>query len=193
MFEVLNKRHFSVGALAATAMLSMGGCAAGTALAAGPAGEMAMAAAGVPQFQAFLPNKAAVPATEEMPIDGIWTISTIGKKIQIDRGRAYAVDPWLHMFSLKVQPDMVVMRNITPNGEGAYVGDDLPLMGKATLVENGSGGLSVTIQGALGPASYQLIPYGERNMEDDAESDDPLADCEDYEEDPETGDIVCAD
>lgn len=196
MFEQLKKNHIAAGALAVSALLSMGGCAAGAALAAGPAGEMAMAAAGMPQMQAFLPNKAAVPATTEMAIDGVWTVSTIGKKIEIDRGRAYAVDPWLHMFSLKVQPGMVVMRNIRQTGEGAYVADDLPLMGKATLVDNGSGGISVTVQGALGPASYQLIPYGERDMPadyDGGDDEDPLADCETFDEDPDTGDIVCAD
>lgn len=194
MFDNLKKTQLAAGAFAASALFSMGGCATGAALAAGPAGEMAMAAAGMPQMQAFLPNKAAVPATTEMPIDGVWTVSSIGKKIEIDRGRAYAVDPWLHMFSLKVQPGMVVMQNIRQTGDGAYVADDLPLMGKATLVDNGSGGISVTVQGALGPASYQLIPYGERDViTDDDEGEDPLADCETFEEDPDTGDIVCAD
>ncbi|MEO1020050.1 MAG: hypothetical protein AAFY56_20520 [Pseudomonadota bacterium] len=192
MFEKINTRHCIVGAFAASALFTMGGCATGTALAAGPAGEMAMAAAGVPQFQAFLPNKAAVPATTEMDIDGIWTISTIGKRIRIDRGRAYAVDPWLHMLSLKVQPDMVVMRNIAPNGDGAYIGDDLPLMGKATLIENSSGGLNVTVQGALGPASYQLIAYGDRDSMDDPDEDGSSIGCETYDEDPDTGEMNCA-
>ncbi|MEM9570541.1 MAG: hypothetical protein AAF996_03685 [Pseudomonadota bacterium] len=187
------KTTFAAGALAATGLLSLGGCATGTALAAGSAGEMAMQAAGIPQFQAFLPNKAAVPATEEMAIDGVWTISTIGKKIRIDQGRAYAVDPWLHMFTLKVQPDMVVMQNISQTSGGAYVADDLPLMGKATIVPNASGSLDVTVQGALGPATYQLVPYGERTAIAPVEEDDPLADCQNYAEDPNTGDIVCAD
>ncbi|MEL7108990.1 MAG: hypothetical protein AAGJ68_08115 [Pseudomonadota bacterium] len=193
MSKSLKKSQLAAGALALSALLSMGGCAAGTALAAGPAGEMAMMAAGVPQLQAFLPHKASVPATSEMEIDGIWTVSTIGKKIRIDRGRAYAVDPWLHMFTLKVQPDMVVIQNIMQTEEGTYIGDELPLMGKATLVENGSGALDVSVQGALGPVTYQLIPFGERNtiIEDDAE--DPLADCEMFAEDPETGEIVCDD
>ena len=66
----------------------------------------------IPQIPAFLPMMTAVPVTQAQPIDGIWTISSLGKRIRIEGGRAYAVDPWVHMFVLKIQPGMVVIKDI---------------------------------------------------------------------------------
>ena len=86
-------------------------------------------AAGIPQIPAFLPDKYSVTRSEALPIDGVWMISTIRKKIRIEQGRAYALDPWLHLFVLKVQPDMVVMQNFRRTDAGRYAADDLPLMG----------------------------------------------------------------
>ncbi|MGB3472442.1 MAG: hypothetical protein WBA51_16630 [Erythrobacter sp.] len=98
---------------------------AGTALA-----PVAPASAQVP---AFLPNKEAVAQTEPMEIDGDWRVNTINKVIRIERGRAYAVEGWTHAFILRVQPDMVTIRNIQQTGDDEYVGDDLPMMGRVTL------------------------------------------------------------
>lgn len=114
-------------------------------------------AAGVPQIPAFLPDKYSVAASEALPIDGVWMISSIRKKIQIEQGRAYAVDPWLHLFVLKVQPGMVVMQNFRRTDSGSYAADDLPLMGPAVLTVNGKGNLDVSVQGTLGPVKYELI------------------------------------
>lgn len=114
--------------------------------------------AGVPQIPAFLPDKNSVPETEPLPIDGVWMISSIGKRIRIDRGRAYAVDPWLHFFVLKVQPDMVVLQNFRRNGvAGRFTADDLPLQGPATFQLQPNGNLKASVQGVLGPANYDLI------------------------------------
>ena len=136
------------------AVCQLGGCA----IAAGDLGAMAAAAAGVPQMNAFLPNKAAVVASEPTAIDGIWTISSIGKKIRIEGGRAYAVDGWLHAFTLKVQPDMVVVKNITATGRGKFAGDDLPLMAKVTYEIQPSAQLSVLASTLTGPVRFALIP-----------------------------------
>jgi len=194
MLRIESYKSIVISALALSAFAPLGGCATGAALSAGPAGEMALQAAGLPQFQAFLPNKAAVPAVQAMDIDGVWTISTIGKRIKIDRGRAYAVDPWLHLMSLKIQPDMVVMQNMQQTAQDTYVADDLPLMGKASLRTSAGGAIDVTVQGALGPATYKLIPYGERSAPPPSVADaDDLANCTNYAEDPATGNIVCAD
>jgi hypothetical protein len=99
-----------------------------------------------------------VQATQALPIDGEWIISTIKKRIRIDGGRAYAVDPWLHMFVLKIEPLMVVIQDIERTGSGEYTGKDLPLLGewKAQLQANGQ--LKVDVAGAFGPVTYQLIP-----------------------------------
>lgn len=114
-------------------------------------------AAGVPQIPAFLPDKYSVERSEALPIDGLWMVSTIRKKIRIEQGRAYAADPWLHMFVLKVQPDMVVLQNFRRTGPGKYAADDLPLMGPAEMTVNAKGNLDVLVRGALGPVKYTLV------------------------------------
>ena len=114
-------------------------------------------AAGVPQIPAFLPDKYSVTPGEALPIDGVWMISTIRKKIRIEQGRAYALDPWLHLFVLKVQPDMVVMQNFRRTDAGRYAADDLPLMGPAEMTLNGKGNLDVSVQGMMGPIRYALV------------------------------------
>jgi hypothetical protein len=117
------------------------------------------------QVDAFLPNKADVEEEEPSAIDGVWKISTIGKKIRIERGRAFAVDSWLHMFVLKVQPDMVVLQNLHRTGVGRYKADDLPLLGPATFELGADGNLSVSVKSVLGPVSYRLI---KRELDDPA-------------------------
>jgi hypothetical protein len=181
--------------------------------------EAVAQAAGIPQVNAFLPDKYAVAETEALPIDGVWMISTIGKRIRIERGRAYAVDSWLHFFTLKVQPDMVVLRNFQRTSAGHYAADDLPLLGPAQFRLTPDGNLSATVQGVLGPAFYVLV---KREVDDDAALQaelaamvgggaptplpppadtepsppadrDPLADCKNLDVDPATGDIICMD
>lgn len=112
----------------------------------------------IAQIPAFLPMSTAVPMTEKLPIDGEWIISTIGKRIRIEAGRAYAIDPWSHLFVLQIQPSMVVIRDIRRSGPGAYSGYDLPLMGTLTGRLQADGSLSVSVRGALMPAQYTLIP-----------------------------------
>jgi len=112
----------------------------------------------IPQIPAFLPTVDQVPASQPMPLDGTWLINTIRKKIRIEGGRAYAVDPWLHMFVLKVEPGMVVLRDIAPSAPGKYTGSDLPLMGQLTATVQPDRSLAVSVQGALMPVQYQLIP-----------------------------------
>ncbi|MEX2617560.1 MAG: hypothetical protein WD767_15840 [Alphaproteobacteria bacterium] len=118
----------------------------------------AASSAGVPQIPAFLPDKYSVPETDPLPIDGVWMVSTIGKRIRIENGRAYAVDPWLHLFVLKVQPDMVVLQNVRRTASaGQFVADDLPLQGPASFQLKPDGNIKVTVQGMLGPVGYDLI------------------------------------
>ena len=118
----------------------------------------AAGSAGAPQIPAFLPDKYSVPETQPLPIDGVWMVSTIGKRIRIENGRAYAVDPWLHLFVLKIQPDMVVLQNFRRAGAaGQFIADDLPLQGPASFQLQPNGNIKVTVQGALGPVGYDLI------------------------------------
>ena len=141
---------------------------------------------------ALLPMADSIPATGSMDIDGVWRVSTIGKNIRIEGGRAYAIDSWLHLFTLEVKPNMVVIRNIMPDGNGGYTGEDLPLMGKWQAKLAGDGALDVYVAGALGPASYRLLPvevdtpgYDQGDDADDGYSDGDQQDDEpDYRKPP---------
>jgi hypothetical protein len=118
------------------------------------------------QIQAQLPHKDEVPAGKALPIDGVWMISTIGKRVRIERGRGYAVDSWLHLFLFSIQPGMVVNLNIKQTATGTFTVDDLPLQGPGTLKLTPEGNLDVTVDGALGPVAFQLI----RQQVDDPEA-----------------------
>ena len=138
------------------------------------------------QIPAFLPMADSVAPTEPLDIDGVWWVNTIDKRIRIESGRAYAVDDWLHLFTLHVMPNMVVIRNIQSDGMGGYTGEDLPLMGKWQAKPAADGALDVVVAGALGPASYRLLP-----VELDSpgfEDGDEYPDDEGYPEDDDTGD-----
>lgn len=128
------------------------------------------------QIPAFLPMADSVPRSQPLDIDGTWRVNTIDKRIRIEGGRAYAVDGWLHLFTLQVQPDMVVIRNIQEDGAGGYTGEDLPLMGKWQAKPAADGALDVFVAGALGPASYRLLPVdigGDPGFEDGDEDEYP--------------------
>lgn len=173
-------------------------------------------AAGIPRMDAFLPDRYSVEKTEALPIDGVWMISANRKKIKIEQGRAYALDPWLHLLTLKIQRDMVVMQDFQRLGPGKYQADDLPLLGPATMQLEDNGNLSVFVAGALGPVRYRLIKRDvddsdlfeteldilagrapERDEDDtpveDHDETDLLADCENLNVDPQSGEIVCDD
>ncbi len=107
---------------------------------------------------AMLPLKQDVAATAVSAIDGDWVVSTLNKRIRIDRGRAYALDAWQHAVLWTVQPDMVVIRDIESVGDGIFEGDDLPLLGRARIQRLDNGSLDVTVSTALGPVNYQLVP-----------------------------------
>lgn len=119
--------------------------------------ETALDAAGVPKVAAFLPDQFDVARTAPLPIDGVWRINTINKKIRIEQGRAYALDPWRHLFVLQISPGMVVLQDFRRTGPGVYAADDLPLLGPATLTLNRDGHLDVAVQGKMGPVNYRLI------------------------------------
>ncbi len=188
---------------AAAAMASLTGCAGMEAVAAGPMGDMAATAAGIPQTGAFLPDKSAVAPGEKMAIDGTYTISTLGKRIMIDRGRGYAVDGWTHALTLKIMPGMVTLRNIQQIDADTYQGDDLPLLGKATLTLQPDGRIDTVVAGMV-PYRYSLVPAaGARPVgppvADAGDNDDqsPPAsgteDCERVAIDPDTNELICLD
>jgi hypothetical protein len=108
--------------------------------------------------KALLPISSEVPAGNSLPIDGIWVIEALNKRVLIEQGRAIAVDPWVHAFVWEIEPDMVVQKDLVRVNNGEYKGYDLPLLGElqATLLNNGK--LKYHVKGALGPISFLLRP-----------------------------------
>lgn len=179
------------------AMMALTGCAGMDAIAAGPMGDMAATAAGIPQTTAFLPNKSAVTPGSRMDIDGTYTISTLGKRITIDRGRGYAVDGWTHALTLKIRPDMVTMRNIVQIDDTTYAGDDLPLLGKATFKVQPDGSIATVVSGMI-PYRYTLIPvagndYPVGNPYPPTPPSSDTDNCETVAIDPDTDELICLD
>lgn len=113
--------------------------------------------------RAMLPLVSEVPPAQSMPIDGVWLIEIINKKVVIDKGRVYAKDPWVHAFIWQIEPDMVVQKDLKRVHAGIYQGYDLPLLGNfdATLQKDGK--LDYKVKGALGPARFILSPVELKN------------------------------
>ncbi|MEP2380109.1 caspase family protein [Parasphingorhabdus sp.] len=108
-------------------------------------------------INAFLPNRYEVEQGEALPIDGIWTISTIKKRIRIEKGRAYAIDGWTHALILKVLPEMVVLQNIKRTAAGQYEGYDLPLTARAEMSLRSDGNINISAKTFPFPIKYTLI------------------------------------
>ncbi len=175
------------------------------------------------QIPAFLPDKNSVPETRAMPIDGTWRVSTLGnKRIRIEQGRAYSLDPWVFMFVLQVQPNMVVSKDYRRIEAGKYTMFDLPLQGPGTLQLLPDGSINVSVKGSWGPVTFVLT---QDEIDDPASLDaeiaamsgggdsqppvdsepapierepapvtrDPLENCRNLGIDTKTGDIVCKD
>ena len=118
---------------------------------------LAMPVTAAAQSPAALPMKSSVPAAQASAIDGVWTISTLGKRIRIEGGRAYAMDPWTHALFWQIQPDMVVLTNFRRLEPGAWLADDLPLTGPARMKLASDGNIDVSVKGALVKVKYRLI------------------------------------
>jgi hypothetical protein len=112
----------------------------------------------IPEVGAFLPSITKVKPKDVMAIDGLWSVSSIDKIVRIDRGRIYAVEGWNHLFVLKIKPGMVVIHPFIETAPGMYEGDDLPLQGQFVARLTGDRILNFDVDGALGKASYQLVP-----------------------------------
>lgn len=114
----------------------------------------------------FLPDRYAVAQEDSLPIDGIWTISSIKKRVRIEKGRAYALDGWTHAFVFNIMPDMVVFKDFKRTGPGKYEAQDLPLLAKMEMALRADGNIDVKIKTFPFPTTYTLI----RETLDDAEA-----------------------
>ncbi len=119
------------------------------------------AAIGTPaqaQMRALLPMVEEVEQGAATDADGTYVVSTIDKRITIENGRAYVVDPWTHALILKVEPGMVTLQNFRQTGPDRFEADDLPMMGKVVFYRQPNGALQGVVQGAFGEAKYILVP-----------------------------------
>lgn len=110
------------------------------------------------QIPAGLPNIESVAPAEATDADGTYVVSTINKRITIENGRAYVVDPWNTALIFSVKPGMVTLQNFRQTGPDTFEADDLPMMGKVVFNRQPNGTLQGVVQGAMGEAKYALVP-----------------------------------
>ena len=106
---------------------------------------------------ALLPMVDTVPPGQALAIDGVWTVASLGKRVRVEKGRIVVVDPWRHLFVLKVRAGMVVVKDIRDQGQGIYGGYDLMAVGSWRATKNASGNLDVEL-GGLVPSRFQMLP-----------------------------------
>ncbi|MCB2089308.1 MAG: caspase family protein [Sphingomonadaceae bacterium] len=107
-----------------------------------------------------LPGRYDVPAGEALAIDGVWTLSTNKKRIRIERGRAFAVDSWIHLVVTRVYSDQVVVKDMRRTGPGIFDGRDILLQGKSVMKLRKDGNLDVRVGTFPFPTKYTLIREG---------------------------------
>ncbi len=107
--------------------------------------------------KAMLPHASSVPAGARLPIDGMYRISGINKRVRVEGGRAVVVDPWKHLFIWDVEPGMVVIQDIQQQSGSTFSGRDLPLQGawRATFDKH-KFELDVVVDGAFGATKYKM-------------------------------------
>jgi hypothetical protein len=113
---------------------------------------------GATAAQAQLPDVASVAPSEATDADGTYVVSTINKRITIENGRAYVIDPWTQALIFRIQPGMVTLQNFRQTGPDTFEADDLPMMGKVVFNRQPNGTLQGVVQGAFGEAKYALVP-----------------------------------
>jgi hypothetical protein len=113
---------------------------------------------GATSAQAQLPDVATVAPGEATDVDGTYVVSTINKRITIENGRAYVIDPWTQALIFRIQPGMVTLQNFRQTGPDTYEADDLPMMGKVLFTRQPNGTLQGVVKGVFGEAKYALVP-----------------------------------
>ena len=108
----------------------------------------------VPKFKAFLPMSYEVPPTEAMPLDGVYMIAGMDKRIRIEKGRSFAVDSWMVMMVLEVRPNMVITKDIVPAAPGKYTGYNLTFRKEETFAVTAAG----NVESNVGGTRFTLFP-----------------------------------
>jgi len=115
----------------------------------------------IPKLKAFLPMSYNVPPTEAMPLDGVYMITGMDKRIRIEKGRSFAVDSWMVLMVLEVRPNMVLTKDIVPTAPGKYTGLNLTF-GKEEIFEVTAAG---NLETKVGGHNFTLIPLRLDNQE----------------------------
>ena len=108
----------------------------------------------MPKVKAFLPMSYNVPPTEAMPLDGVYMITGMDKRIRIEKGRSFAVDSWMVLMVLEVRPNMVITKDIVPTAPGKYTGLNLTFGKEETFEVTAAGNLEAKVGGH----NFTLIP-----------------------------------
>lgn len=107
-----------------------------------------------------LPSRYDIERGPALPIDGVWTLSTNGKRLRIEGGRVFAVDSWVHLIVARVYTDQVVMRDLVRSDPGIYAARDILIGGDAKLRLRDDGNLDVRVATFPVPVDFRLIREG---------------------------------
>ena len=128
------------------------------------------------QVPAALPSVDSVAPGEATSADGTYVVSTINKRITIENGRAYVIDPWNTALIFTVKAGMVTLRNFRQTGPDTFEADDLPMMGKVVFNRQPNGTLKGVVKGAMGEAKYALVPTEYAGLGDSPSGGGDIAD-----------------
>lgn len=115
---------------------------------------------GILGVKSLLPDRYALAAGPAQPIDGVWLISTIKKRVRIEGGRAFAVDGWRSALVFAVLPDQVTLKNLQHSGPGTYSGYDMAWMAKSDFKVRKDGNIDVLVHTFPFKTKYRLVKVG---------------------------------
>ncbi len=105
-----------------------------------------------------LPHVSAVAPTQPTAMDGIYKLAANGVPYKLEAGRLYAMAEYKHLFVFPVEAYDVVVKDIVQTGPGQLSGNDLALLGPWTATMTQGGGITISVQGALGPFTSTMTP-----------------------------------
>ncbi|MGE3690019.1 MAG: RICIN domain-containing protein [Novosphingobium sp.] len=111
----------------------------------------------IAQNVAQLPVFGEVEPAEALEIDGIWKVVGLGKRVLIEKGHSYVLDPWVHLFTVKVDKGQVVSTSITRAGPRTFSAYDNLLQQRMIWRVNADRSISASGSGFLAP-SFRMEP-----------------------------------
>ncbi|MEQ9491080.1 MAG: caspase family protein [Alphaproteobacteria bacterium] len=117
-------------------------------------------------IRALMPMHTEEPETRPLPIDGVWRLSLTNTRVRIRNGRSWAIDGYPTHLVMAVHPGQVLTRNLKPDGDGGYTGEDLPSVSQLQMKLQPDMTLAASIGPITGPIDFFLTPIA---------IDDPVA------------------